>query len=393
MVATVLHRSIVVSDQDFARLQFFFLLSYAVMYAVGGRIVDWLGARLGYTLFVVWWSLATILHGFVSSVTGFAVGRLLLGFGEGGGFPAAAKAVSEWFPARDRSFAFGIFNAGASVGAVIAPPMLASIITLLNWRWAFFVTGSLGILWAAGWYRLYEQPQRHPRITDTERAYLAEHMAAFGSTRPLRWKDLFRIRQTWGLLSAAFFSHGAWYFFLFWLPKYLADARGLDIQHIGYFAWIPFVFMGLGSVAGGWFSGLLMRHGFSLDASRKISLAVGAAIMPVSLLVASAPLSLAIALVSAAMFGHMFFATLLQTLSADMFPSEVVGSVAGLLGAVGSFGGISFNLVIAASLAHYGSYAPVFAIAGVMHPLAFVLLLVVVRRVDRIASFRLERVT
>jgi ACS family hexuronate transporter-like MFS transporter len=386
MVVTALDHRIHISDQDFSRLQFLFLLSYGVMYAGGGWIVDRLGARLGYTLFVVWWSLATIMHGFVGSVTGFAVGRLLLGFGEGGGFPACAKAVSYWFPARERSVAFGVFNAGASVGAVLAPPFLASIVSLFDWRAAFFVTGSIGLVWAVVWYRLYDQPDRHSRLTDSERAYLAEHLAPRPDKPRLGWKDLLAIRQTWGLLAAALFSHAAWYFFLFWLPKYLADARGLDIQHIGYLAWIPFVFMGLGSVCGGWLSGFLMRHGFTLDSSRKVTLAAGAAIMPLSLAVTFAPLSLALALVSAAMFGHMCFATLLQTLTADIFPSEVVGSIAGLMGGVGSFGGMLFNLVIAASLAHYGTYTPVFVMAGLMHPLAFVLLLVIVRRVDRLTS-------
>jgi ACS family hexuronate transporter-like MFS transporter len=230
VVATALHHDIPLSNQEFSRLQFLFLLSYGIMYAGGGRIVDWLGTRVGYVIFIVWWSVATLLHGAATSVTGLAAGRLLLGLGEGGGFPASAKAVSEWFPARDRSLAFGIFNTGSSLGAILAPPLLALLITNLNWRWAFFVTGALGLVWAVLWWRNYDLPQRHSRITAEERAYLAEQLPATAAAVRIPWLRLLTIRQVWGLLASKFFSDAAWYFFLFWLPKYLADVRGLNVK-------------------------------------------------------------------------------------------------------------------------------------------------------------------
>jgi ACS family hexuronate transporter-like MFS transporter len=231
------------------------------------------------------------------------------------------------------------------------------------------------------WHRLYDTPERHGRITESERAYLAEHLVHSNPAEGVRWLRLLAVRQIWGLLAAKFFSDAAWYFFLFWLPKYLADVRGLNVAQIGYFAWIPYVFMGVGSLAGGWLSSYLIRRGMSLDASRKIALGMGACIVPAAMLVASSPLSLAIGLLGVAMMGHMFWATILQTLPTDMFPSSMVGSVAGLMGATGSFGGMFFNVVIGEVLGRQGGYAPVFMMAGLMHPLSFLLLLVVVRRV------------
>ncbi|MFB3825946.1 MAG: MFS transporter [Bryobacteraceae bacterium] len=382
VVATALHADIPLTNQEFSRLQFMFLLSYGIMYIGGGRIVDWVGTRLGYTIFIVWWSAATLFHGFANSVMGLAAGRLMLGFGEGGGFPASAKAVSEWFPARDRGLAFGIFNTGSSLGAIIAPPLLALLITNLSWRWAFFITGSLGLIWAALWYWLYDQPRRHARITPKEREYLAAELPAPSAGPRVPWLRLLAMRQVWGLLAAKFLSDSAWYFFLFWLPKYLADVRGLNVKEIGAFGWIPYVFMGVGSFTGGWLGSHLIRRGFSIDASRKIGLAISASLMPASLLIASSPLQFAIVLFSVAMLGHQFWATVLQTLPADMFPSSIVGSVAGLMGGVGSFGGMLFNLLIGAMLAGDGNYAPVFVIAGLLHPLSFVVVLSVIRRIN-----------
>lgn len=382
VVSTVLHHDIPLTNQEFARLQFLFLLTYGIMYAGGGRIVDWVGTRLGYTIFIVWWSMATLLHGFANSVAGLAAGRLLLGFGEGGGFPASAKAVSEWFPARDRSLAFGIFNTGSSLGAIIAPPVLALLITNLNWRWAFFVTGAMGILWAVLWFKFYNVPHRHARITEKERHYLAAELPTPVAGARVPWLRLLAIRQVWGLLAAKFFSDAAWYFFLFWLPKYLADVRGLNVKEIGAFGWIPYLFMGVGSFSGGWLSSHLIRRGLSIDASRKIGLAISACLMPASLLIASSPLQFAIVLFSIAMLGHQFWATILQTLPADMFPSSMVGSVAGLMGAVGSFGGMLLNLLVGEMLARTGNYAAVFVIAGLLHPLSFLVVLSVIRKVS-----------
>lgn len=384
VVISEVQKSIPLSDQQYSQLQFLFLLAYGLMYAGGGKIMDVLGTRIGYAVMIAWWSAATVLHGLVSSAFGLGVSRFLLGLGEGGGFPGSAKAVSEWFPPKERSFAFGIFNTGSSVGAVVAPPLIAAIVLWSNWRWVFFTTGLLGFLWALAWLKLYELPARHKRVTPAEQELVQTSLAALQAPDgpQIRWIDLFRYRQIWGLVTAKFLSDSAWYFFIFWLPKYLGDIRHLNIREIGYYAWIPYAAAGAGSFLGGWLSSHLIRRGLSIDLSRKTALTISAALMPASLLITASPLSLAILFFGMAMFGHQFWSTIVQTLVADMFPSRVVGSVAGLLGAVGSFGGMLFNLLVGALLSHHYGYSIVFLISGLMHPASLAIVFLVVRRIE-----------
>ena len=376
-----IEKTIPITDLEYSQLQVLFLIAYSIMYVVGGKLIDVLGSRLGYVLIIIWWSLANLLHGLVSSVMGLGIGRFLLGLGEGGGFPASAKVVSEWFPAKERSLAFGIFNTGSSLGAVIAPPLIAMIILGLSWRCVFFITGGLGFIWAMIWWRIYSKPKDSRLTSDAERAYIAAGQEESKDQAKIKWLDLFRYREVWGLVVAKFLSDAAWYFYIFWLPKYLGDMRGLDIKEIGYYAWIPYAAAGGGSFIGGWVSSYLLKKNFSLDKSRKIALGASAALMPAALLIAGAPLSLAIVFFCMAMFGHQAFSTLMQTLTADMFPSSTVGSVAGLVGSAGSLGGVAFNFIVGLLLTHF-SYTPVFLIAGLLHPLAFLVILALVKRVE-----------
>ena len=391
VVAGEIRKEIPISNEDYGRLTSLFLLAYAIMYAGGGRIMDWLGTRLGYAVMIVWWSAANFLTGTVSSVLGLGVFRFLLGMGEGGGFPGSGKAVAEWFPPRERAMAFGIFNTGSSLGAVIAPPLLAFIVATHGWRWAFFVTGAVGFLWAWIWLQVYQPPATNRFITPEEKEFIAASMsnaAAAGtpaatSAHPISWFKLLTYPQVQGLMAAKFLTDAAWYFFIFWLPKYLGDERQLNIKEIGYFAWIPYAFAGAGSLLGGGISSLLLRRQLSLNLSRKIALGIGASLLPVSVFIVGAPLSYAIVFFSLAMFAHQFWSSNVQTLPADLFPSSVVGSVEGLLGSAGAFGGMLFGLV-AGSLVEHQGYGPAFLIAGVLHPLAFLVILATVRRVEPI---------
>ena len=391
VAVTEIQKHIAISDRQYSVLQMLFLLAYSVMYAGGGKLADWLGTRLGYSIVILWWSAATILNGLVSSVFGLGVARFLLGFGEGGGFPCAAKAVSEWFPPEDRALAFGIFNTGSSVGAVVAPPLIALIILTLNWRWVFLLTGALGLVWALVWWFFYHLPKNQNLITPEELTQIQESLARAEAgngppaKHPISWSGLFKYRQVWALISAKFLTDAAWFFFIFWLPKYLADVRHLNIRQIGYYAWIPYAFAGAGSFAGGWLSSVFIRRHLTLNLSRKVCLGLSAAIMPVSLLIATSPLGMAIAFFSMALFGHQFWSTILQTLAADIFPSSVVGSVAGLMGAVGSFGAMLFDLLVGSILTYSHSYSWVFTIAGLLHPLAFLLILLLIPRIGPVA--------
>ena len=380
-----IQHDIPISNTQFSQLQAAFLLAYAVMYAGGGKLIDVLGTRRGFLLIMVFWSLACASHGLAAGFGMLAVSRFLLGVGEGGGFPAATKAVSEWFPVRERSTAMGLINAGTAVGAVIAPPAIAAVIKLANWRWVFVLCGAAGLLWTLWWWRDYFAPAQHPKLSTQEREEIAEVTALPSqSEAPMSWFRLFAFPQVWGLVFGKFLSDAAWYFYLFWLPKYLYDARGFDTKQVGYFAWIPYAASGLGSLLGGWFSSRLIRGGHSLNFARKVALGVSAAFMPWIVFVTHSPVELAIVLFSIAFFGQQSWSTLVMTLPADIFPRRLVGSVAGLVGFGGAMGGVVFSLVAGKLLDSGFGYGLVFAFVSTFHILAFLLILLTIRKVHPI---------
>ena len=319
-----------------------------------------------------------------------AVSRFLLGMGEGGGFPAATKAVAEWFPVRERSTAMGIINAGTSVGAVVAPPLIAVVLATLNWRWVFFLSGAVGLLWTVWWMRGYYAPAAHPRLTASERAEIAEVLLP-QAKQSVSWIGLFRFPQVWGLVLAKFLSDAAWYFYLFWLPKYLYDVRDFDTKQVGYFAWIPYAAAGIGSLCGGWFSSRLIRQGRSLDFSRKLALGLSAAVMPLIFFVTQAPVQIAIVLFSIAFAGPAIVVHAGDdSARPTSFPQRAVGSVAGLVGFGGAMGGVVFGLVVGYLLDHGFGYGPVFALVSTFHVLAFCVILLTVRKVRPIEGSALE---
>lgn len=367
-----IERDIPVSNEQFSLLQTAFLIPYAVMYAGGGKLMDVVGTRAGMLGIMLFWSIACASHGLATSFGMLVVSRLLLGMGEGGGFPAATRAVAEWFPVTERSTAMGIINAGTAVGGVIAPPLLALIITHADWRAVFYVTGLIGVAWAVWWWFAYFQPDRHPRLGADERRLLEPVIAGGGTAEAAPpWLSLLRFRQVWGLVVAKFLSDAAWYFYLFWLPKYLYDARGFDIKAVGAFAWIPLAAAGVGCLLGGWLSSYLLVRGLPLDRARKIALGLSAAVMPIVWFVPNAPVAWALAIFSLAYFGQQSWSTLVMILPADLFPRSAVGAVAGLVGFGGAMGGVVFGQVVGHLLDAGAGYGVVFAIAGSLHVLAF----------------------
>src|SRR5215510_4038413 len=281
VASDAIQHDIPINNTQFSRLHIAFLLAYAVMYAGGGKLIDVLGTRRGFLVIMLFWSVACASHGLAAGFGMLAVSRFLLGVGEGGGFPAATKAVSEWFPVRERSTAMGIINAGTAIGAVIAPPVIAAIIIYLSWRWVFFLCGGAGLLWSLWWLRDYFAPAQHPKLTTEEQSEIEEIFATAPQQKSGEsWFNLFSFPQVWGLVLGKFLSDAAWYFYLFWLPKYLYDIRGFDTKQVGYYAWIPYAASGLGSLTGGWFSSWLLGRGNSLNLARKATLGVSAALMP-----------------------------------------------------------------------------------------------------------------
>jgi ACS family hexuronate transporter-like MFS transporter len=380
-----IQREFPVTNTQFSHLQAAFLAAYALMYAGSGKLIDTLGTRKGFLLIMVWWSLACASQGLATSVPILAVSLFLLGMGEGGGFPAATKAMAEWFPPHERSTAMGLMNAGTAVGAVAAPPLIALTLAHLSWRWVFFLAGAVGLLWTLWWIRDYQPAASHPRLSAIERQQLAEVLAPkVTGGEGIRWIDLFRYPQVCGLVFAKFLSDAAWYFYIFWLPKYLYDVHHFDTKQVGYFAWIPYAAAGVGSLLGGWFSSRLIQRGFSLNMSRKIALGVSAAVMPSILLVMHSPVQFVIVLFSIAFAGQQSWSTLVMTLPSDLVPSSVVGSFAGLVGFGGAMGGIVFGLVVGKLLDLGFGYGPVFACVGTLHVIAFCVILLTIRVVGPI---------
>jgi ACS family hexuronate transporter-like MFS transporter len=380
-------RDIPLSNTEFSQLQAAFLLAYAVMYAGGGALVDRLGTRRGLFVIMIAWSLASASHGLATGFRSLLASRFLLGVGEGGGFPAATKAVAEWFPARERSLAMGIINAGTALGAVVAPPGIALILSGASWRVVFFVTGAAGLLWTVWWLRLYHPAAVHPALGTTEREEIGEVLAPPpAATARYSWTELLAYPQVWGLVLAKFLSDAAWYFYLFWLPKYLYDVREFDVKQVGAYAWIPYAAAGIGCLAGGWFSGWLLRRNFSLNAARKLALGASAAVMPLIVFVTQAPTDLAIVLFSIAFFGQQSWSTLVMIVPTDLFPRQVVASVAGLVGFGGAMGGVVFNLVAGRILDSGLGYGVVFSIVGTFHVIAFAVILATIREIREPAS-------
>ena len=380
-----IQREIPVTNTQFSHLQAAFLAAYALMYAGSGKLIDTLGTRKGFLLIMIWWSLACASQGLATSVPILAVSLFLLGMGEGGGFPAATKAMAEWFPTHERSTAMGLMNAGTAVGAVAAPPLIALTLAHLSWRWVFFLAGAVGLVWTLWWIKDYQPAASHPRLSADERKTLAEVLAPkVKSHQSIRWIDLFKYPQVCGLVFAKFLSDAAWYFYIFWLPKYLYDVHHFDTKQVGYYAWIPYAAAGVGSLLGGWFSSRLIQRGFSLNMSRKIALGVSACVMPSILLVMHSPVQFAIVLFSIAFAGQQSWSTLVMTLPSDLVPSSVVGSFAGLVGFGGAMGGIVFGLVVGKLLDLGFGYGPVFTCVATLHVIAFCVILLTIRNVSPI---------
>jgi MFS transporter, ACS family, hexuronate transporter len=370
-IAAIQH-NIPLSDQQFSWLQTSFLLSYAALYVIGGRMLDWLGTRQGFLLIMLWWSLACVLH---SLATGFAlllVARFLLGMGEGGAFPAATRVVAEWIAPPERSTAMGLINAGTAIGSLLAPPIIGFILLHSGWRAVFIAAGCAGLAWVLWWAASYKS---HPSAARADRDDLP-------AVRPIPWMEVIRLHNVQAFVFAKFMSDSAWYFMLFWLPKYLYDARGFDIRHVSYYAWIPYASSGVGSFLGGWFSSAMLHRGMSLDAARKIALGCCAAAMPVVMLVSLAPVSLALALFSVAFFAQQAWSGLVMTLPADIFPINSVGTVAGLIGFGGAMGGAVFGLVAGFLLGHGVTYGALFVAVGAFHLVGFVAILLRAGRIQ-----------
>ena len=366
---------------------FAFILGYSTMLTMGGWIIDRLGTRRGLAWSVAVWSLASLLHATAHSVFQLGAYRLLLGIGEGGCFPGAVKGVLEWFPKKERAVAMGFATSGGSaIGAVIAPPVVMWTAIHTGWRGAFLITGLIGVVWLVAWLVLYTRPQVSSFVSEKERRYVLDDGVRrlekpLDSLGTVSWRALLKTRELRGLITSRFLFDPVFYFYMFWIPQYLHQARGASLEKIGQLTWIPFLVLGLSSVFGGWISDRLVQRGFSIDKARKGILLASALLTPVSILIVPVHrVETAIALMSVFMFAHGFWITNYLTVIGDLFPGRVVATVVGLTGTAGGVGGYLSTLVIG-RVVQSVSFTPVFIASGVIYPICAVILIMTIREI------------
>lgn len=377
-----------IQDTDFAHIVVAFQLSYAIGQMVAGKVIDWIGTRVGYLAAFLWWSIASMAHALAGSVAGFAACRFLLGVGEAGNFPCAIKAVSEWFPRKERALATGILNVGAGVGIMLSPWLIYLIMAPtmlgLGWQEAFIGTGVVGLIWVFFWLWLYRKPEEHPRISPAERAYIEagrEREAASGSGREMSWFSLFRYPQVWGVIAARVFSDPVWWFWVYWFQGYLQKYRHFSLGELAAFSWIPFLMSDFGSLAGGLLSTFFANRVRSILLARKLSMTCCAAVMPLAIWAGLADSAgVAIALVGLVALAHQAWSASVLTLPTDLFPSRYVGAVYGITAMAGGLSGLVYTELVGYVSDTYHTFVPMFVGAGLMHLTGLAIAALLIRR-------------
>jgi ACS family hexuronate transporter-like MFS transporter len=373
------------SETDFAAIVFWFQVAYAIGYVSFGKVVDKLGARLGYTIAIVIWTISHMAHGLAHTVTQFAMARFGLGIGESGNFPAGIRAVTDWFPQRERAFAIGVFNAGANVGAIITPLLVPVLVLWFDWRVAFYITGLLGVVWLIAWWTIYRHPREHPRVGAAELAWIEQDPA--DPVTPIPWTRLITVRETWAYALGKFFIDPIWWFFLFWLPGYLFERYDMDLTTFGLPLAAIYLLSDVGSVAGGWMSSRLMKAGWSANAARKLTMLVCATcVLPVFFAQTIDNVWTAVLIIGLATAAHQAFSANLYTLPSDIFPRGAVGSVIGIGGTVGAIGGMGMAWFTGYILDATHSYATLFAVCAGAYFVALAAVQLLSPRLERVEA-------
>lgn len=360
---------------DYAFILNVFMVAYAIGQLVSGKVFDKVGTRLGYVIAIGVWGVSSFMHAFARGILSFSFFRTTLGLGEAGNWPGAVKSNAEWFPIKERAVAQGIFNAGASVGSVIAPPLIATLWAAFGWQTTFMIVGSFGILWLIPWLIINKKmPSEHPWLSDEEREYILAGQSELDRKnfkgKGLSLKQILSYRESWSVLVARFFLEPIWWLFVGWMPIYLAEVYGFNVKEIGFFAWVPYVGAAIGSISGGYYAGRLMSKGTNLNKARKTAIFIGGIIMFLGLvatiLFADTPLKFVV-IVAFVLFGFQFAIGNIQTIPSDLFSGKSVGTLAGLGGSVGVFAVIVMNFLVPV-ISKY-SYIPIFIMIAVFVPL------------------------
>ena len=363
ILAPVLQKDIGWSEIDYGYIISAFTTAYAIGLLVFGRFIDKVGTKIGYTISLVVWSVAAMAHALAKSAFGFGAARFSLGLGESGNFPAAIKSTAEWFPKKERAFATGLFNSGANIGAVVAPLVVPWITLTWGWQEAFIFTGLLGFIWLVAWIWLYEIPEKHKRVSKEELAFIQSDPPE-SEAEKIPWVSLLKYRQTWAFVVGKFLTDPIWWFYLYWLPKFLNERYDLDLAHLGLPLIVIYTMTSIGSIAGGWFSGAFIQRGWSVDKGRKVVMLISALLVVPIVFASAVPEWWAVLLIGLAAASHQSWSANLFTTVSDMFPKKAVGSVVGIGGFAGAIGGSLIATVAGFILQLTGSYLILFIICG-----------------------------
>jgi ACS family hexuronate transporter-like MFS transporter len=393
VLAPVITHDLGLTNTEFGGIITWFLLAYTISQGLSGKLYDRVGTKRGFVCSIILWSIAAMAHAFARGLASLSVFRFMLGLGEAGNWPGAAKTVAEWFPIRERAFGMAIFNSGAAIGSVVAPPLIVWLSLSYGWQTTFIVTGSLGFAWLVLWLLVYQTPDRHKWLDEEERQLIREGQRTGDAgealvtepSAPLKWLELLRYRQVWAIVLARFLTDPIWWLYISWLPKYLADARGFSLVKIGLFAWVPYVAADAGSLSGGWLSGYLISRGWSVDRARKVVILVAALLMPAGIFAAFAhDAMVALALIGVVLFGFQVWINNVQTLPSDFFSDKAVASVAGLGGTGAGIGSMIFIFSTGWVVDHF-SYVPVLVTAGLLAPFGTLVLFTLSGRIQRVS--------
>lgn len=359
------------SESDYG----FMIMSFQLAYAIGlismGILLDKVGTRLGYIISITVWSIAGMVHAAAKSVISFSLARFFLGIGESANFPAAIKTIAEWFPKKERALATGIFNSGPNIGAILTPLLIPLVAMKWGWQAAFIFTGALGFVWLLFWIPLYRKPELQKKLSENERNYILQDDQE-QEVKKLPWKSIIRYKQTWGICLARFLTDPVWWFFLYWLPKFLNTNYQIDLTTIGLPLIVIYLVSSVGSVFGGWLSSFLIKRGKNILASRKLTIfLMSLLVVPIYFASTTSNLWVAVTLISMATFAHQGYAANIFSLVSDIFPKNAVGSIVGLSGFAGAIGGVLFSAGVGLVLEFTGSYYVIFGFASVAYLLCW----------------------
>lgn len=370
-------QSLDLTKDHYALILNIFMIFYALGQLVSGKLFDKVGTRIGYVISIGLWALSSLMHSTVRGILSIGIFRSLLGISEAGNWPGAVKSNAEWFPVKERAIAQGLFNAGASIGSVIAPLLIATLFVAYGWRVTFIIIGSFGLLWIIPWLIINKGgPKKHPWITDEERKYILEGQSKADQTaaedaKGLSLKEILSHKESWAIVASRFFLEPIWWLFVGWMPIYLFDVYGFDVKEVGMFAWVPYVGAAVGSILGGYVSGRIISKTNSINKGRKTTIVIGGIIMVLGLvatiLFGNTALRFVL-IVCAVLFGFQFAIGNVQTLPSDFFSGKSVGSLAGLGGMIGVFSVIVMNFLVPRVVDSFG-YNPIFGAIAIFVPL------------------------